>query len=369
MKKPPRIGVLIGTKKSKKEYSVLLRLAVGLKKAGADVVILYFSGSTMAHLAEKLNIERVNIREFNKSYDFSGPLSFRKAIKKAKIDTVLFRDHRETAILVTAKFLMKGKLRLVYCQAEALAQMKRDFLHTFRFNQLDAWITPYPSTALEVKSETNLDHERLHVFPIPVAGKSASSIKLKVGSRDTADFAVGFNLNSEKWDELHQLIAATLLLKARGLGISLRIGVDADKDHHEQYRLKLLENEEYAGLTESVKVQNLRRADGAFWTNIDAMFINMHSAPFDGVCERALGFGIPCIALNTMLSNDIFANGKAAMLCKRDQPEELADNIASLILKEEIRKELSTKAETLHKAEFSMKKFSHNILNLLKALQ
>ncbi len=368
MKKSMRIGLLLGTKRSKNHAQLLLKLALELKKSGVHVVLICPEDHFITRSAASKEIPVQHIREFKMSYDFAGALSFRRALKKSKIDTILFRDHRETAILVTAKFLMKGKLRLVYCQAEALAPMKRDFLHTFRFNQIDAWITPYSATALEVKSETNLDHDRLHIIPIPFVSRKRTPNNASPHHPKSGAFKIGFVVNTERTDESDQLFEAISVLSKRGVKAEIILAFEGLKLNEQQLQQKMVETSLRFGYTETPLVANLERSESTFWSECDAIFIGLHSEPFSGVSERAMANSIACIAFSSLLSKDIFADGHAAFLCKRDNVTDLAITIEMVMNNEDLRNEITSNAFELAKKELSVKMFSDHLINLLKAL-
>jgi hypothetical protein len=64
------------------------------------------------------------------------------------------------------KFFSSGKIRLVYHQAMQLGVPKKDILHTFRFNRIDAWVSTLGYMKKQVLSHTKFPENKLHVIPL-----------------------------------------------------------------------------------------------------------------------------------------------------------------------------------------------------------
>ena len=81
-----------------------------------------------------------------------------------------------------------------------------------------------------------------------------------------------------------------------------------------------------------------------------------------------MAYSIPCIAMSTLLSKDIFADGQAAALYERNNVLDLVLCIKRMVNDEDYRCEIVENALELFGKELSTKRFSEHMMHLLKAL-
>jgi glycosyltransferase involved in cell wall biosynthesis len=83
------------------------------------------------------------------------------------------------SLAAITKFYFYNELKLIYQQQMQLGVDKRDFLHTFRFNQLNAWVAPLPWLAEQAKNRTNINPEKIHTIPLGIEINLYNNAKLK----------------------------------------------------------------------------------------------------------------------------------------------------------------------------------------------
>ncbi|HKK40498.1 MAG TPA: hypothetical protein VJ949_13840 [Cryomorphaceae bacterium] len=314
MIKKEKIGILIYGKKldaSKRE----ILIAAKIMNSGRFRILLFGKNKSKAKsLASQSRLEYVKIGKIAGRHDFNAALKFTKILKDKGISTIIFRDHRSTNLLVTTKFLMKGRLRLVFIQDRHLTEMKPDFLHTFRFNQIDAWITPINQTANNVKVATNLALDKVHVLPLPVPrklfqfDKDERDLRKSILFGDSGSIVMGWSVPKDK-----ALVQRTgmkllqLLRSKKGVNICLNFRGSKLEDFY-------AEIPELHAFKDVIKATPFDHHDADMYAHLDALFIDPEREPFSGIAKRALMAGVLPVAPKSLVSDELLDNGKHGII-------------------------------------------------------
>lgn len=359
-----KVGILIYGKKLDASKREILAAAKIIDKGGFDVTIFGKGKSKTRSAAAKAGLNYMKLGKIAGKHDFNASLKFTKLLKENDISTIIFRDHRSTNLLVTTKFLMKGRLRLVFIQDRHLVEMKSDFLHTFRFNQIDAWITPLNQTANAVKSATSLAHEKVHILPLPIPKKpfqfddDERALRKSILFDDPEKIVLGWNVPKE-----HDLIQRT----GRKLWQLLRLKTNI----HVCLNLRGLKLEDFfAGLPEMHDFKKVIKAtpfdphDADMYAHLDALFVDPESEPFSGITRRALMAGVLPIAPKSLVSDELLENGELGLIyTERDNTAQFEKMINRSYLDS-----FGSICQAYLGREYTKKRFKANLEALISAL-
>lgn len=361
MKQPNRIGILIGSKNL--STSELQLLGAGRLMDREELPIKFLGKKKLKKRAEIADegMEFVTIGKIIKRKDFNSALKLSNLLKSEDISVVLYRNPGDSALLVTTKFLMKGRLRLIFIQDRPIAEMSTDFLHTFQFNQIDAWITPLMQTAKNVKTSTNLDHSKVHVFSLPIARKPYISIENSIESNPSKENkTLGWFL--PKRNDIKRRTALRIAnILSEETRFTLLVNTQTRKSDLREELPELLPFKDRIHLT-AYPIDN-----PDYYANLNACFVDSESEPFSGISVRLLFSGVLPLVGKNLLSDELFENGKLCTYLLSDRKGQ-ASEIYEKLDYPKFRQTL--RAEALHTIgkRYSKKRFNQNIHALIEAL-
>lgn len=346
---------------SKREILTAAKIING----GVFRVLLFGKNKSKAKaMASQSRLGYVNIGKIAGPHDFHAALKFTKLLKDKGISTIIFRDHRSTNLLVTTKFLMKGRLRLVFIQDRHLSEMKPDFLHTFRFNQIDAWIAPINQTANNVKVATNLALDKVHVLPLPIPRKpfqfdmDERNLRKSILFGDAESVVVGWSVPKDK--ALLQRTGRKLLQLLRlkkGIKVCLNL-------HGSKLEDFFAEIPEMRAFKDAIKATPFDHHDSDMYAHLDLLFIDPEREPFAGITKRALMAGVLPLAPKSLISDELLDNGKHGLIYSDSDSaakfEKALDPIFLANFREEVRVYIGEK--------FTKKRFKENLEALIHSL-
>lgn len=359
-----RIGILIGGKALNPSERELLGAGTLIDTQGFSVTLLGKKKSKARVMAEDEGLEFVGLGKITKRKDFNAALKLSDILKKKGVTTILFRDPGDSGLLVTTKFLMKGRLRLIFIQDRPIRDMTRDFLLTFQFNQIDAWVTPLMNTAKNVKTATNLDHSKVHVFPLPVPRKPFVSL----GNRRARDqrktgIVMGWNLPPDKEPATRTSMRIADCFE-KFVGLSLIINAPGLTMEEVFERLPLLRK-----FKTRIKMASMEMDEPTFYDKVDVCFLDPEYEPFGGMAIRCLFSGVPPIVPKSMLSNELFENGDLAWTYDTEDPSfESAARLYDRLGDPDFQSEFRQVALKRLGKRYTRKRFKQNIHALIEAL-
>ena len=119
----------------------VIRFASWMQERGHKITVCCVKGSPLMDSAQKQNLTTQTVTRNKKYFDLISAFKFARLTNQLGADVVWYRDNRDLSTLGWAK-LFGGKFKLLYQQAMQLGVDKKDFIHTWRFKQIDAWIAP-----------------------------------------------------------------------------------------------------------------------------------------------------------------------------------------------------------------------------------
>ncbi|MCH2214702.1 MAG: hypothetical protein MK086_05980 [Flavobacteriales bacterium] len=365
MLKADNIGVLITGKRINQSNKELLD-AARLMNEGDDysVTILSRKSRKIRRFAEEAGLNTCSLKKIIDQRDFNASLKFSELLKEEEISTIIFRDFESTGLLVSTKFLLKGRLRLVLVQDQHLSDIDTDVLSTFRFNQIDAWVTPVNHTANSVKALTNLSPRKIHVFSMPVPRKPFSFDEDDRNIRKTILFehpnyiTVGWSVPRRR-DLLQRTGRSILQLLRMGTGVKICLNLR----YHSEGEF-FAEIPELKSFSKEIIVTEFDTQDADMYGHLDFLFVDVELEPFSGIVNRAIIAEVVPIASKSLVSNELLLNGELGILTSELGTEPVPRNLSESTILSEFRSRLNDYVGI----QFTKKRFKENLEALLESL-
>ena len=169
-----------------------VRYAQALQQENFEIQLYGVEGTSFFQSATELGLPIQAVPRNKKYFDFMHARSLAKIFQKDGIEIVHFRDNRDLDFLGWVNFFSFRKIKLVYHQAMQLGVPKKDIIHTFRFNRIDAWVSTLNYMKKQVLSHTKFPEKKLHVIPLGT-NIDSTSIHSKEEARKL------LNLHSDKF--------------------------------------------------------------------------------------------------------------------------------------------------------------------------
>ncbi|MFC2101777.1 glycosyltransferase, partial [Bacteroidota bacterium] len=142
------------------------RLAQWMVERHHRVTLFCIEDSPLAQQSASASIPLKYISRNKRYFDLPGAVVVKRELARLNIQTVILVDNRDLDFGALVKLLSLNKIRLIYQQHMRLGIQKKDPIHTFRFRQLDAWITLLPYMKEEILSKTAYPKKRIHQIPL-----------------------------------------------------------------------------------------------------------------------------------------------------------------------------------------------------------
>jgi D-inositol-3-phosphate glycosyltransferase len=334
-----------------------VRYAQALQQENFEIQVYGVHGSSFFQSATALGLPIQAIPRNKKYFDFKHARSLAKIFQKDGIEIVHFRDNRDLDFLGWVKFFSSGKIRLVYHQAMQLGVPKKDILHTFRFNRIDAWVSTLGYMKKQVLSHTKFPEKKLHVIPLGT-NIDSTSIHSKEEARKllnlpSAKFLVGVvGRLDEKKGQL-EVIQALSMLKENEKNIHVVFIGDKTKNEADAYVQKLNDAIEINYLQEKTTFlphqSDIQKLYGAF----DLVIVPSWEETFGTVTIEAMASGVPVIGSNTAGTAEILGN--EIFLFQAKNPEDLSAKLLNVLQYDTLRANWAVDLQHKFQNKYSMK--------------
>lgn len=360
-----KVGVLLRGKKLNEEKREILLASKLIDPERYEIIFFGKKSGWVKTEIKQQGMSFVKLGKLADRHDFNASLKFTQILKKHKVTTILFRNFSSTNLLVTAKFLMKGKLRLVLIQNRHTREMDQDVLRTFRFNQIDAWVTPVSQTANGVKTLTNLPLERIHVLPMPIPRKPFQVDTEEISLRKSILFdevpavVLGWAVPTDR--SLFQRTSRLLLKVLRAnpavkVCLNLEGGGSLDEFYAEIPEMRMFKDR--------IKATSFSSKDADMYVHLDYLMIDIELEPFAGLFNRALLAGVVPIAPKSVLTGELSQNGSLGILYNEANYAEVLEKISDTEAKEAYKDRI---CDHIGK-QFTKKRFKNDLETLLESL-
>ena len=334
-----------------------VRYAQALQQENFEIHIYGVEGNSFFQMATDLGLPIQAVPRNKKYFDFKHARSLAKIFQNDGIDIVHFRDNRDLDFLGWVKFFSSGKIKLVYHQAMQLGVPKKDILHTFRFNRIDAWVSTLDYMKKQVLSHTKFSEKKLHVIPLGTNIDSTS-----IHSKDEArsllhlpsnKFLIGvIGRLDEKKGQL-EVIQALSLLKETEKNIHVVFIGDKTKNEADEYVQKLNDAIELNHLQDKTSFlphqSDIQKLYGAF----DLVIVPSWEETFGTVTIEAMASGVPVIGSNTAGTAEILGN--ETFLFQARNPKDLSETLLNVLQDDTLRGNWAVELQHKFQNKYSMK--------------
>jgi len=318
----------------------LLRIAETLRGHQHRVQLYLIEHSAIWLKAKELQFELRAIEGHRKYYDFGKARNLARLLKAEQVETLIFRDNFDMSLLVSTKYLLGNKIKLIYFQGMQLGMPKRGLLHTLRFRALDAWLTPLPSLALQASQLTRIKADKVHVVPLGrdfAIHKNEESRKLYRHNLDIPEnaFLAGIlgRLDPAKGQDL--LIKATALVQNENLHLVFQ--GETTKGEHRGFEQVLRESAQQFKIQDRVHFAEFDQNPAAFFSAIDLFVMASKRETFGMSTIEALAAGVPVLGSDAGGTPEILEEGKSGVLFKTLNEHDLAQKLIMLLSDEKLR--------------------------------
>jgi glycosyltransferase involved in cell wall biosynthesis len=334
-----------------------VRYAEALQKENFEVQVYGVAGSSFFQSTIDKGLPIQAVPRNKKYFDFKHARSLAKIFQKDGIEVVHFRDNRDLDFLGWVKFFSSGKIKLVYHQAMQLGVSKKDLLHTFRFNRIDAWVSTLDYMKNQVLSHTKFPEKKLHVIPLGT-NIDSTSIHSKEEARQflnlpSAKFLIGVvGRLDEKKGQL-EVIQAISLLKETEQNIHVVFIGDKTKNEADDYVQKLNNVIEHNHLQDKISFLPHQSEIQKLYSAFDLVIVPSWEETFGTVTIEAMASGVPVIGSNTAGTAEILGN--ETYLFQAKNPEDLSSTLFNLIQNDTLRAKWAVDLQHKFQNKYSMK--------------
>jgi len=334
-----------------------LRYAKAFQSEGFQIQVYLVEGTTLFQHAMEMELPRLGVIRNKKYFDFKEARLLAKQFEKDNIDVIHFRDNRDLDFLGWVKFFSNRKMKLVYHQAMQLGVAKKDFLHTLRFNRIDAWVSTLNYMRKQVLTHTRFPSDKLHVIRLGTAIDTSSALS-KEKAREalnlpTDAFIVGVvGRLDEKKGQLDVIRAISSVKECSKILHVVFIG-DKTKNEADDYVQKLNEAISKEQLYDLISIlphqSNIQQLYRAF----DLVIIPSWEETFGTVTIEAMASGVPVIGSNTAGTAEILENEQ--FLFRANDPFSLGSTWLKVINNDELRANWAMQLQHTFQEKYSMK--------------
>ena len=328
------------------EHNIFL-LIEWLRERGLNVLLLTSASSLIANEAEKKNIEIVYVEPNIRYFDFKNARSVARLLRKLKVKILFIGTNRDIDIGSLIKSIFYRKLKLVYLQQMQLEFSKKDFFHTLRYRQYDAWIIPLSYLSEQVKSQTHYNIRKIHVIPFCVDVKPIQLNPMsQLEARHRLDLPpaariVGIYGHIEPHKKQDLLIRTAKYLKSHNFDIDVLImGIPGSELGNEYYDFLVRMAKDYK-LSEKIHFRSFQRDENLFYRAIDVFAVITDDEASGMHTIKALANGTPIIALDAGGNKEILENETLGFLYRSNDFGDFSTKILSLLTNHKILKYLS----------------------------
>ncbi len=325
----------------------LLQLIEWLTQLGLKIQLFTSATSPIVNVAKQKNIEIIFIESNIRYLDFKNAWLVSKLLRKLKIKILFIGTTRDIDIGSLIKGLFYRRLKLVYLQQMQLEVSKKDFFHTLRYKQYDAWILPYSYLRTQIKKQTHFNINKIHVIPTSLDVSSIQKNQMsKLEARHRLDLppapkiiGVYGQIDPNRRQDL--LIRITKYLKTHHYDLDVLIMGTPVSDQGKDYYDFLLKMVRENKLESNIHFRSFSSDENLFYKAID-IFAVISEEEISGMGTiKALANGTPILAIDEERNKEILENANLGYLYRQNDFEDFAAKVIRLITKEKIGKYLS----------------------------
>jgi len=241
----------------------------------------------------------------------------RKWLSSHSVAILLTPYNKDIAALSGYKRWNNRSVKLVYQQHMQVGVSKRDFIHTLRYNMLDAWISPLEYLKQETISKTKVPADKIAVIPFGLEPDRLVNASLSMNEarqqlqlpQDVSLIGVLGRIDPKKGQDF--LIRALAKIPDH---YHLLIVGDVTPNEGEEFLNHLHHLVKQNNLQERVHFQKNQKDVSRFFSAIDVFAMPSHGETYGMVTLEAMLSGVPVIGVNRDGTAELLQHGKLGWL-------------------------------------------------------
>jgi len=352
-----------------------LKLAKSLSGKGYSITLISHKNSTIYNNGKDLFDSTILLNRSRKYFDFKSAKIISKSLQNEGIKTLIAIDNKDLDVVAWTKRLFFKKLNVIYQQQMQIGINKRDFIHTFRFNSINYWISPLQYLKNEVSERTKFPTERVKVIPLCIDvkkfiprkySKQKALQSLNISPKVPLIGIIG--RISKKKGQLF-LVESLMQLKQMGHDIELLIFGSAtvnDPDCQNYYEV-LHETVKQNKLEDIVHFVEFQEDVSLFYNVVDVFVLASHSETFGMVTIEAMLSKLPIIATQSGGTSEILDYGKLGLLYEYENHEEFCQKLIWLLNNKTKAESMASNAQKTAREKYNQEIETNEIDRLIKS--
>lgn len=352
-----------------------LKLAKLLSGKGYSITLITQEISTIYSKGKGLFASTILLDRTRKYFDFKSAKTISKSLQNEGIGTLIAFDNKDIDVVAWTKKLFFRKLNLIYQQHMQIGINKKDFLHTYRFNAINYWISPLQYLKNEVSGRTKFPVERVKVIPL---GVDITKFTRRKYSKQEALQSLGISPKapligiigriSKKKGQLF-LVKSLIKLKQKGLDIELLIfgSATVNDPESQDYHAELYKTVKQNKLEDVVHFVEYQEDVSVFYNAVDVFVLASHSETYGMVTIEAMLSKLPIIATKSGGTSEILDYGKLGLLYEYENQDDFCQKITWLFNNKTGSESMAISAQKTASEKFSQEIEINEIDRLIKS--
>jgi len=347
------------------------KLALWLQEAGNNVLLICPANSRIESEAKASGLTVQQIHTHFKHTDVKAALQLKKMLKSHQSKALIIGYSKDIHFSILAKLLPGYRFKTIYLQQMLVGVNKRDFIHTFIYNNLDKWVTPLNFLKQMVLERTRIKSDKVVVIPLSIeldrflhVPETKEAIRADLNIPQDA-YLIGIIGRIDPGKGQHLLIEALRILKEKGIEAHALLVGENTYSSYSDYLPNLLRNIKDYGLEKQVHLKGFIKEVERMYKALDVYAMASCAETFGMVTIEAMATGIPVIGAKAGGTADIIKENITGLFFENENPKQLADKIVELKNNPALAKKLAEAAQTYAIENNSHKVMCKRIISLI----
>jgi len=349
-----------------------LRYAQWYQELGIYCKLYCVENSPLHHEVQKTAVPFQLIPRNKKYFAYAKAKALSSILKQDEVDILIFSDNRDFSLLSITKAFFHRSLVLVYYQAMLLGVKKTSPIHTWRFSQLNKWVTLLPFLKDQVIEKTKVPAEKIEVIPLgtpfPQANTTAKEqlqSELKLDPSKKWVVVVG-RLDRQK-GQLDAIEALAEMHREFGLHLGLALIGEPTKNEGDTYFDEMKKSVEANQLSEYVVFCGHQTNPTRFFPAFEQVWVPSWNETYGTVTIEGMASEVPTLGARSAGTEALINNTDA--LFQPRNPESLAAVSFSVYLLEAKRKSIVDKQQVAFRTRYSKEASLNQWISFLQDLK
>ena len=367
----PKIAFLCGSDSWGGLEMNIGKFALWLSEAGYSIHCFVIESSPLHDFLKNHEISISTISKHKKYFDFKNAQKLAKQIKEKNLDFLVIRDNRDIDLITWTKKLFLPQLKTIYFQAMQIGVSKKNFIHTFRYHQLNSWVSPLPWLAKQTKERTNINPKKIYQFPLAIDAKkfiqkNSTYLKEKLNLPvNTQLLAIIGRIDPQK-GQLTVLEAFKKIHKKYPVHLAI-IG-DKTRGEAEQYFNQLKNFIALNGLEDKVTFFPHTQEICKYYSSIDILIVASKKETFGTVTIESLCAGCLTVGTNSGGTKELIKDKETGLLFTPEDADSLCTALTFALDNPKVIEEIKIKGQKEAIDQFDKTAFINNFSNLINQI-